>query len=164
VKAHLAWCFEQSHRDDFVDRMVSDIRTNGVLVLRLHTSGDFPSVDYAKKWLAIMKRCPRVRFYGYTRSWRIPEIATVLEKMAALRCLKLWYSVDDETGIPDKVPPGVRLAHLQTAEEKHPKEADLVFRIRRLRKLPSLPIVCDAETKEGKSLGTTCGSCTRCFQ
>jgi hypothetical protein len=164
VKAHLAWCLDQSRRDDFVERMCHEIRSNGVLVLRVHVAGDFGSVEYAEKWLAIMKRCPRVRFYLYSRSWRVPAIAKVLEKMAALSCTRIWYSADDETGIPEVVPKRVRLAFLQVKEADHPKESDLVFRIRKLRKLASLPIVCDAETKEGKALGTTCGSCARCFQ
>jgi hypothetical protein len=164
VKENLSWCLEQSRMDDFVDRMVREIKTSGVLVLRLHVAGDFYDAEYAGKWLDVMKRCPRVRFYGYSRSWRVPAIAAVLEKMAALRCCRLWYSIDSETGLPAFVPSGVRLAFLQIAEGGHPEQADLVFRTRKLRKLATLPIVCDQETKEGKADGLTCGACTRCFR
>jgi len=164
VRDQLEWCLEQSRMADFVDRMVAEIRSCGVLVLRLHVAGDFYDAQYAEKWLAVTKRCPRVRFYGYSRSWRVPAIAAVLEKMAALRCCRLWYSVDSETDLPECVPPGVRLAYLQIAEGRIPEQADLVFRIRKLRKLTTLPIVCDQETTEGKASRITCGACTRCFR
>lgn len=45
-----------------------------------------------------------------------------------------------------------------------PEQADLVFRTLKLRKLASLPIVCDNETVKGKAEGLTCGACTRCFR
>ena len=164
VRDRLRWNWQQSRRSDFVERMVAEIRSRGVLVLRLHVAGDFPDAEYAEKWLAIVKRSPRVRFFGYTRSWRIPSIATVLEKIASLHSMRLWFSVDAETGIPEHLPQGVRLAHLQVHDGPLPADADLVFRIPRLRTLATLPIVCDSETVEGKATSVTCGSCARCFR
>jgi hypothetical protein len=163
VRDRLEWCYLQSLRDSFVDTVVSEIRSKGVLVLRLHCSGDYYSAEYAEKWLTVMRLFPRVRFYFYTRSYRIKEIAPVLERMAQLRCCRAWYSIDVETGVPATIPAGVRLAYLQADEQVHPKASDLVFRTRKLRKLESLPVVCNQETVEGKADGTTCGSCKRCF-
>jgi Gene product 88 len=108
--------------------MVKEIRRKGVIVLRVHVSGDFASAEYAQKWLDIFKQCPKVRFYGYTRSYRIPAIVSVLEQMAALKNVHLWYSLDSETGTPEHVPSGVRLAYLQISEEDQPEQADLLFR------------------------------------
>lgn len=164
VREKLQWCYEQCQRENFVTRMADEIRRSGVLSLRIHCSGDFWSRQYAEAWLTIMKQFPRVRFYGYTRSWRVPKIAGVLEQMAALRCCRLWYSVDSETGLPERVPLGVRLAYLQIRKDEQPEQADLVFRVRKLRKEASLPIICGAETSEGKADGTNCGSCQRCFR
>lgn len=164
VKRRLQRNLKQSRRKNFVDRMTEEIRRSGVIVLRLHVSGDFFDVEYSSKWLAIMKRSPRVRFYGYTRSWRVPEIAEVLTKIAGLDCVRLWYSCDVETGLPEYVPSGVRLAYLQTDTAPLPNEAQLVFRTRNLRNLAALPVVCGNETLEGKRSGVTCGSCARCFQ
>ncbi len=166
VKERLAWNYEQSLRSDFTKRMVDEIRRKGVLVLRVHTAGDYYSKEYAEKWLEIMKQCPRVRFYAYSRSYRIPEIASVLEEMAKLRCFRLWYSIDLETGLPAYVPVGVRLAYLQVADDK-PELADLMFRVRRLRrerKTIGLPMICPVETEQGKERGVTCGSCQHCFK
>jgi len=164
VRRRLEWNLRQSRRDDFGDRMVSEIRRCGALVLRLHGAGDFYDAEYCRKWLSIIRRVPRPRFFGYTRSWKIPEIAAVLEEMASLRCVRLWYSFDDEMQPPERTPKGVRLAYLQTSDRPPPRSAQLVFRTRKLRRLPSLPTVCASETPEGKQAGVTCGSCGRCFQ
>jgi len=164
VRRRLNWNLEQSRHEEFVDRMVSEIRRCGALVIRLHSSGDFYDLDYCRKWLTIIRRAPRPRYFGYTRSWRIPEFVPLFEEMSRLRCVRLWFSFDSETGTPEQVPKGVRLAYLQTTVAPPPRNAQLIFRIRKLRNLPALPIVCSSETKEGKRDGVTCGSCTRCFQ
>jgi hypothetical protein len=145
--------------------MAQEIRRKGVLVIRLHVAGDFYDEAYAAKWLAVMRQCPRAKFYFYTRSWRVPEVAAVLERMAALRCCRAWYSIDHQTGVPERVPLGVRLAYLQVAEGEQPELADLMFRVRRLRRqrLP-LSLVCPHETPEGRSHDANCGNCGRCWR
>ena len=165
VQERLRWCYEQSRRRDFIGRLVREIRRKGVLVVRLHVSGDFVDASYAAKWLAVMRQCPRVRFYFYTRSWRVPEIAAVLEQMAALRCCRAWYSIDHDTGVPQRVPLGVRLAYLQVSEGEQPERADLLFRVRRLRQQRQpLTLVCPNETVQGRAQDVNCGNCGRCWQ
>jgi hypothetical protein len=164
VRERLAWNLEQANRPDFVQRVVKEVIRKGVIVLRLHVSGDFASAEYARKWLDIFKQCPKVRFYAYTRSYRIPDIADVLAQMAALQNVRLWYSLDNETGTPDHIPPGVRLAYLQVSEEDQPEQADLLFRVRRLRRTIPLPMTCPHETERGQDRGTNCGSCGRCWR
>jgi hypothetical protein len=163
VKERLDWSYQQCLRDDFVTRMASEIRKKGVLVLRVHVSGDFFDEKYARKWLDIMRLSPRVRFYFYTRSWRIPEIASVLEQMAALRCCRAWYSLDAQTGIPARVPPGVRLAYLQVDADEEPELLDLLFVVRRLKrhaKRVGLPLLCDHQADKREN----CGHCGKCFR
>lgn len=164
VRERLRWNLEQANQPGFVRRMVKEIARKGVIVLRVHVAGDFASAEYAEKWVDIFKQCPKVRFYAYTRSYRIPAIAAVLERMAALKNVRLWYSVDAETGTPDSIPAGVRLAYLQTNEEDQPEQADLLFRPRRLRATIPLPMTCPHETERGKDKGTTCGSCGKCWR
>ena len=166
VKERLRWNLEQSRLDSFVPRMVKDIRRKGALVIRVHASGDFGDEVYARKWLTIMRQCPRPRFYFYTRSWRIPSIAPALEEMAALKCCRAWYSTDRDTGLPDRIPPGVRLAFLQVSEDDTVENSDLLFRVRRLRKDKKrigLPTLCPSETQRGRDRDVNCGNCTRCF-
>jgi hypothetical protein len=164
VKERLEWNLAQITRTDYVPRMVNEIRRKGVLVVRIHVSGDFASAEYAAKWLEIIRQCPKVRFYGYSRSWRIPEIAAVLEQMAALKNVRLWYSLDSQTGLPERVPVGVRLCYLQVTEDEQPELWDLVFRVRRLRRRIPLAMTCPHETERGKEQGTTCGSCGKCWR
>src|SRR5438105_591801 len=58
VQERLRWCFEQSRRADFATRMATEIRRKGILLVRVHVSGDFYSAQYAAKWLAVMRQCP----------------------------------------------------------------------------------------------------------
>lgn len=164
VKRRLAWNLKQSRRSDFVERMIAEIRSRGALVLRLHVAGDFYDAEYIRKWSAIVKRSPRARFFGYTRSWLAGPMSVALEELARCSAIRLWYSVDDESGIPTNLPPGVRLAYLQTHPDRLPRSVDLIFRTHALRRLPELPIVCDHETVSGRRLGVTCGSCGKCFR
>jgi len=167
VKERLKWNLAQTRRGDFVPRMVNEINRKGVLVIRIHVSGDFGTAEYAAKWVEIMKQCPQVRYYAYTRSYRVPEIAAVLEQMAQLCCCRLWYSIDAETGVPPHVPVAVRLAYLQVDDDT-PELCDLYFRVRRLRKERQhrigLTLICPHETPQGKERGVTCGSCQHCFR
>jgi hypothetical protein len=58
VRERLAWNHEQSLRSDFAGRMAGEIHRKGVLVVRLHVSGDFYDGEYARKWLAVMRSWP----------------------------------------------------------------------------------------------------------
>lgn len=166
VSGRLDWNLEQSRSAGFVDDMVREVRRKGVVVLRLHVAGDFYDAEYVGKWRQIMERMPHVRYYGYTRSWRVPRIASRLAELAALDSCRLWYSVDDEADVPELIPEGVRLAYLQSEAEQCLDGADLVFRLRRLRRLSrvGLPMVCPNETPAGKEQGVNCGSCGHCWR
>jgi Gene product 88 len=167
VRASLRWRYRQSLRADFAARVLAEIECRGVLVLRVHGAGDFYSPDYAATWLDLMRLLPRVRFYFYTRSWRVADVAPFLERMALLPNCRAWYSLDCDTGIPNPVPPRVRLAYLQCApgEETSPGAlaSKLVFLTRPLRgqakRLP-LPIHCDEQVDRRQN----CGQCGRCFR
>ena len=93
-----------SRRPDFAQIALAALAIHGVRVLRLHVGGDFYSAAYARKWLRIIRRLPRVRFYAYTRSWRHRGIRPVLEEMARQPNCRLWYSCDEGTGLPARVP------------------------------------------------------------
>ena len=166
VKDRLQWNWDQSQLPNFVDRMVAEVRKKGCLVVRVHAAGDFASAEYAEKWYEIIRRSPRTKFYGYSRSYRVPEIAEVLERMAALDNFQLWYSLDADTGLPERIPPGVRLCYLQSDQEG-PESAELIFRVRKLRKEKAtrvgLSVICPSETPRGRALDTNCGNCRRCW-
>ncbi len=166
VRDRLRWCLRQSRREDFADRMVDEIRRKGVLVVRIHVSGDFYNAPYTQKWLTVFHQCPATRFFLYTRSWRVPEIAVVLEQMAEQSNVRVWYSADPETGLPEPVPAGVRVAWMQSSEDD-PQLGNLVFRVQRLRTHPigrvGLPMVCPHETPGGRHRNVNCGNCGHCW-
>jgi hypothetical protein len=168
VQERLQWCFEQSKRSDFVDRMVDELYRKGVLLMRWNCSGDVYSPAFARKMLEVMARSQHTQFWLYTRSYRVPTIYPILKAMAALQNCKLWFSVDSETGYPAEVPENVRVAFMQTDVDDDMEDADLVFLDHPLRKQP-IPLfvlekACPAETPKGKERGTTCATCARCWK
>jgi hypothetical protein len=140
-----------------------------VQVVRIHVGGDFPSPEYARKWLRVMQLLSGVRFYFYTRAWRDAAILPVLEQMAALGNCRVWYSCDRETGIPQEVPARVRLAWLATTpQDQPPKGVDLVFRTRNLRRQPASHLngarVCPDEDGRKRRHKVTCDRCRICWR
>lgn len=65
-------CRERNHAASqqtcFVARMVELVKRTGATKVRIHEAGDFYSQAYADKWTEIARRCPGVRFYGYSKS------------------------------------------------------------------------------------------------
>jgi hypothetical protein len=154
-------------RKDFVRRVRAFLFSQGIRVVRIHTGGEFATVRYARKWLRIASKSPKVKFFTYTRAWRIPAIREVLGELSRLPNVALWYSCDRETGMPEWLPPRVRIAWLMsTAEDQPPADADLVFRTVPLRKVPALELngvpVCPAEN--GQQPAATCDRCRLCWR
>ncbi len=158
----------RARRRDFVRRVRAFIIAHAVRVIRVHVAGDFFAVWYARKWLRIMRRSPRVTFYFYSRSWQVAAIRAVLDRMAALPNCAAWYSTDVDTGEPAAVPPGVRVAWLMSAPgDTPPPGTDLVFRVRRLRRRPEPapePRVCPAEDGVVRTIPVTCERCGVCWR
>jgi hypothetical protein len=167
VRRALAWNFHVARQPHFAGEMVEEISRRKVRVLRLHSSGDFFDADYVRRWAEILAESPRVKAYAYTRSWRVPAIHPTLEGLATLDNVRLWYSADLDTGMPDRVPPGVRVAWLlEDADDRVPDGVDLVFRNRPLRRTPQrrigLVLVCPSE--QGRRQSKTCTSCGICWR
>jgi hypothetical protein len=167
VREALAWNLRASRRGYFVAEMVEELRRRRVRVLRLHSSRDLYDAAYARKWVRVLERSPGVTAYGYTRSWRVPAIRPALTELAALPNVRLWYSADEDTGMPEDVPPGVRVAWLlQRNDEAVPAGVGLIFRVHPLRREPlkriGLTLVCPAE--QGREHSTTCSTCARCWR
>lgn len=165
VRARLARNLEASKAPDFVRRMTAELARRKVRVCRLHVSGDFYGVSYTRGMLHICKRSPDVRFYAYSRSWRVPAILPELAELASLKNVRLWFSTDDDTGLPSEVPKGVRIAYLQTVPITV-AVADLIFRVQALRSAPTkrigLTVVCPVEN--GGNNPPTCSTCKICWK
>ena len=95
---------------------------------------------------------------------RARELEVASHISAQLPCCRVWYSIDDDTGVPAQVPLGVRLAYLQVTEGEQPEQIDLMFRVLSLRsqRIP-LDQVCPQETPQGRTT-VNCGNCGTCWQ
>jgi len=90
----------------FVDDVNGQIkRSRSITAVRIHPSGDFYSVDYVNKWIAIAKANPQLPFWAYTRSWRLPEFVSALKELAELPNVELWASIDQEIVTAKEQPP-----------------------------------------------------------
>lgn len=58
---------EFSKSPDFVPNLIAEIKKRKVKILRIHDSGDFYSKVYLENWMAIIRACPEVQFYAYTK-------------------------------------------------------------------------------------------------
>ena len=158
-----------SRRNDFARRVRAVLVAHAIRVVRIHTGGEFYSAAYARKWLAVAGRARRVRFFTYSRAWQVPEIKAVVDELAALPNVRVWYSADRDTGLPPDVPAGVRVAWLMTAEgDDPPAGADLVFWVARLRRSPAADVagvrVCPAEDGLARPRVPTCDHCGVCWR
>jgi Gene product 88 len=169
VRARLLANWAASKEPFFAEQMIREIVERQVQVLRLHPSGDLYSPKYIRSWSRIISNCSGTMFYGYTRSWTLSGLRDVIEKSLAPLCnLRLWYSADRDTGMPEDLPPGVRVAWLQD-DDQHPVPdgVDLVFRVHRLRRRPAkrigLTLVCPTENGSTGNK-TDCGRCGHCWK
>jgi hypothetical protein len=167
VQAALRRNWEASRDPFFAERMMREIRRRRARVVRIHASGDFYDSRYLRAWARVARNCPWVKFYAYTRSWRLPGLREELEELATLSNVRLWYSADLDTGVPADPPEGVRVAWLQEShDDPVPEGVDLVFRVHRLRREPAkrigLTLVCPVE--QGSGTSTTCTSCGLCWK
>lgn len=152
---------------DFVDRMVREIRLRDAGLVRLHVSGDFYSAAYVRKWAAVAAACPGVRFFAYTRSWRVPAVRRELARLARLPNFRLWYSCDKETGLPPRPGRGVRVAYMAVDDVDAPPAApDLAFRVKRVavRKRIGGAVVCPVENGTAAKNVVNCQKCGLCWE
>lgn len=112
VKDSRSRSFEESKREDFSLRMEYTIRYHlntkrykgTIMVIRIHESGDFYSLQYLRKWIRIWKSLENepVLFVFYTKSFPFFLMLTEEEKDVVRRMMKagklaMNLSIDDTT-------------------------------------------------------------------
>ncbi|MCK4387794.1 MAG: hypothetical protein KAW00_03385 [Dehalococcoidia bacterium] len=85
---------EVSKQADFVERIVRELLKTKPEAFRLHVVGDFYSVEYVEKWLEIADRVPDIKFFGSTRSWRVPGLRDAVTRLRDLPNVYLRASID----------------------------------------------------------------------
>lgn len=66
-------------------------------IVRIHVSGDFDTDLYIMRWVKVVSERPDVRFFAFTRSWRIPALLPFLERLRAFPNMNLLASMDTDT-------------------------------------------------------------------
>lgn len=87
---------------------ISKLVNKGITTFRWHVSGDWVSCKYIYDWVNIVKSNPTMTFYGYTRSWCVPNLLPHLENLKKLSNVVLFASTDVTT--TETVPLGWREA------------------------------------------------------
>jgi hypothetical protein len=166
VRDSLLRNYELSKTPNFIGLVAAHLAAHRAKIVRLHPSGDFYSAGYVRRWASIARMCRDTLFYAYTRSWRVPSVRPAVADLARMPNVRVWYSIDRDTGLPKGPPRPVRLAYLAAdAADAPPPEADLVFRdgwrtaAKQIRSAGVL--VCPVENGTNKPL--TCEACRLCF-
>lgn len=172
VRNKLARNVRFAREPGFWREIVAEIEMAEVRLLRIHAAGDFFSPEYVDQWIRIAKACPDTTMWTYTRSWRKKSIRNRLRVLARQPNVVLYWSCDKDTGLPNRMPEGVRTAYLQTALDDVPAApVDLVFRTRNIRKVIAEEIetpggespVCPTETGLPDAHDHHCSTCRACF-
>jgi len=90
VKRAMTLNLRESMKDDFVDRIVGQIRAFYIRYVRIHPSGDFYSQEYVDKWLEIAKQRPETHFLVYTRNYEA-------DFSQRPNNFKIYYTIDEAT-------------------------------------------------------------------
>ncbi len=91
--------YKATEEASFVDQMdivIKKLLAKNILTMRLHVSGDIFSIKYVYDLIKIAKNNPTMKFYSYTRSWRLSNFLPHLEILRSQPNVELFASLDDE--------------------------------------------------------------------
>lgn len=97
VKGSLDDNYVTSQGPNFITEVTRAIKTHKLNTIRIHPSGDLYSNDYIDKWIEIVKANPDVKFWVYTRSWRMPTLVQKVQELSQLPNIQVFASTDDTT-------------------------------------------------------------------
>ncbi|MDE2102475.1 MAG: hypothetical protein KGL39_34835 [Patescibacteria group bacterium] len=86
-----------TERGDTLPEMPPDAK-----LVRFHISGDFDTVRYIQNWNSLVDSYRDVTFWGYTRSWRCPDLLPALNVLHGADNVFLWASMDQTV---EEMPP-----------------------------------------------------------
>jgi Gene product 88 len=94
------WVYRNLRNGHFKQYMIDELTrlyNLGLLKsLRIHDLGDFFSPWYVRDWIEIVKSCPMITFWFYTRAYAGSKICQELRKLAALPNISGWLSADTQ--------------------------------------------------------------------
>jgi hypothetical protein len=160
--------WSEAKRSDFVARVNAQILLEYIHTVRLHASGDFYSVAYLNKWIAIARKNRHVRFFVYARCWTRKDYLAALRILSRLPNVQVWLSTDRTMDRPPRIK-GMRIAWMAENDTDVPLyPVDLVFRNRprtpMKRMGPQRALVCPYEQLiSQRRFRITCSRCGICY-
>lgn len=142
VQKSLQANFVIAESTDFIDEVMNSIRKQKLKAVRIHPAGDFYSKEYIDKWITIVRNNPDVKFWVYTRSWRIKSLVPKIKELSELSNIQVFASTDDTH--TEKPPKWLRAAAVTTDW----KDFDTSY------------VKCPNQ----KNKAITCEKCTYCFK
>lgn len=91
----------QNRPEDLAKQMWLELELDNARIVRMHVGGDFFTIGQIEAWISIANKLPDVKFFGFTRSWRVSELVPALDRLRNMTNVKLQASVDSQTGRPD---------------------------------------------------------------
>jgi hypothetical protein len=92
VKKSLEWKYKESQKNDFVERVNSELKRSKKNLVRVHAAGDFYSAEYINKWKAIAIANPDKKFRAYTK--RV-DLKKELETLNKIPNFDVYESIDE---------------------------------------------------------------------
>ena len=161
VRTSLQRSLDASRDDGFATVISDEIgRRRSIKAVRIHPSGDFYSGPYISKWIDIVRANPDVRFWAYTRSWRIPELVPKLRELSDLSNIELFASVDEESGRAQQGAKKSTAGTVQEVPEVAPSWLRFADVVDSWDEVDGSYVQCpNLKNKE-----ITCAKCTYCFK
>ena len=119
VKGSRIHSAEESHREDFTEAIVYTVRVekqskrykDAIMLIRIHESGDFYSLQYLRKWVWAWNELEHddgVQFVFYTKSFPFFLMLTdeekgIINRMLSSGKLAINWSIDDTTSQEQKL-------------------------------------------------------------
>jgi hypothetical protein len=107
--------YRLSLNENFVENMVKEINRKESPYVRIHSSGDFYSKEYAQKLISIAKQCPDKLFRTSTRR---RDLSDVLQELNSLPNFIVRESLDAEKPTPAMGLNFATLSHLPIAKKE----------------------------------------------
>lgn len=93
--------FEASKDKNFVKTVCGMLQNYNAKFFRIHSSGDFYSLEYLKKWIDICKTFPSIQFLAFTKAYNhiIDCITEIPENLTIIFSLSPFISHDEKEKI-----------------------------------------------------------------
>lgn len=98
------WFWALNKKDACIEKINNILKCYDNPVVRVHSSGDFFSIDYVKMWVEIANQNPHAKFWAYTRSWKVNDLAEAIQRLSQVSNFNLFASINKN----EKSPSGMR--------------------------------------------------------